>query len=122
MGLTSEEVVISRKKYGSNNYTKVKRKTFIRLLLETFSDPIIKILLIVLLIKIIFLFRDYDYFETIGILIAILFSSVISALSEYGSDSAFESLSEENNNIKVRVIRDNIIDEISSSEVVVGDI
>ena len=122
MGLTSEEVIISRKKYGSNNYTKVKRKSFIRLLLETFSDPIIKILLIVLLIKIIFLFRDYDYFETIGILIAILFSSVISALSEYGSDSAFESLSEENNNIKVKVIRDNIIDEINSSEVVVDDI
>ncbi len=121
-GLTSDEVVISRKKYGKNIYTKKNKKSFFKLVLETFSDPIIKILLIVLLIKIIFLFRDFDYFETIGILIAIFSSAIISAISEYGSDCAFESLSEANSNIIVKVIRDYKVCEINSVDVVKGDI
>ena len=121
-GLTSDEVVISRKKYGKNIYTKKNKKSFFKLVLETFSDPIIKILLIVLLIKIIFLFRDFDYFETIGILIAIFSSAIISAISEYGSDCAFESLSEANSNIIVKVIRDYKVCEISSIDVVKGDV
>ena len=45
-GLTSDEVVINRKKYGKNIYTKKNKKSFFKLVLETFSDPIIKILLI----------------------------------------------------------------------------
>ena len=122
MGLTSIEVEKSRKEYGSNTYTKLKRKSFFKLVLETFSDPIIKILLIVLLIKVVFLFRDFDYFETIGILIAILSSSIISAISEYGSDSAFENLESTTKNIIVKVIRDNKIVLIESKEIVKGDI
>ena len=122
MGLTNDEVVKLRKEYGSNTYTKIKRKSFLRLVLETFSDPIIKILLIVLLIKVLFLFKDFDWFETIGILIAIVSSSIISAVSEYGSDSAFENLENTTSNIKVKVKRDNKIKEIDSIEVVKGDI
>ena len=122
MGLTNEEVIKSRKEFGSNTYTKIKRKSFLKLVLETFSDPIIKILLIVLLIKIIFLFRNFDWFETIGILIAIVSSSIISAISEYGSDSAFENLENTTSNIKVKVKRDNLVKEIDSVDVVKNDI
>ena len=122
MGLTSAEVEKSRKEFGSNTYTRIKRKSFLKLILETFSDPIIKILLIVLLIKILFLFRNFDWFETIGILIAILSSSVISAISEYGSDSAFENLENTTSNIKVKVLRDNTTKEIDSIDIVKGDI
>ena len=122
MGLTDDEVIKSRKEFGSNTYTKIKRKTFFKLVLETFSDPIIKILLIVLLIKVLFLFKDFDYFETIGILIAILSSSIISAISEYGSDSAFENLENETSNTIVKVIRNNKIVTIDSKEVVKGDL
>ena len=66
-GLTKKEVEISRKKYGSNNLTERKSKTFMGLLLESLGDPIIKILLLALVIKIVFLFKDFDCFETIGI-------------------------------------------------------
>lgn len=121
-GLTDEEVVVSRKKYGSNILTKIKRKTFLKLVLEACSDPIIKILLIVLMIKIVFLFRDFDWFETIGILIAIVFSSCISAISEYGSETAFENLEEESNSTSALVLRSNHIKKISKEEIVVGDI
>ena len=66
-GLTNKEVVQSRNKYGSNTLTKVKKKTLFSLILESLGDPIIKILIIVLVFKIIFLFKNNDWFETIGI-------------------------------------------------------
>ncbi len=121
-GLSSKEVIISRKKYGSNEFTKKKRDSFFKLLLETFTDPIIKILLIALGIKTIFLIRDFDWYETLGIVIAILIASLISSISEYGSMKAFDKLTEEASKISVRVKRDGQIIVIPINEVVVGDI
>ena len=121
MGLNDQEVIVSRKKYGSNTFTKIKRKSFLRLLLESFGDPIIKILLIVLLIKLLFLFKEEDLFETIGILVAILSSSLISTISEYGSESSFKSLEDSEDKVLTKVIRNNNTYEINYKEVVVGD-
>ncbi len=121
-GLTEEEVVINRQKYGSNSFTKKQSDNFFKLLLETFSDPIIKILLIALAIKTLFLLKDFDWYETIGIVIAILFASLISSISEYGSMKAFNKLTEETSKISVRVKRNNIIKSIAISEVVVNDL
>ena len=73
-GLNSEEVELNRRKYGTNDITNVKTKGFFKLLLESLGDPIIKILLIALMIKVVFLFQDSNYFETLGILIAIFFN------------------------------------------------
>ena len=72
MGLSDNEVVESRNKYGTNEITQVKKNTFWHMLLESFADPIIKILLIALAIKVIVLFRHFDWYETIGIFIAII--------------------------------------------------
>lgn len=121
-GLTKQEVVQSRKKYGSNTLTKVKPKSLFQLILESFSDPIIKILLIVLAIKIVFLFRDFDFFETIGILIAIVLASVIGAISEYASEEAFKNLEDAAKNNYTTVLRDKKISKILSADLVVGDI
>lgn len=88
-GLTKKEVEDNRKKYGTNSISNVKTNSFFKLLLESLGDPIIKILLVALAIKVIFLFKDFDYFETLGILIAIFLASFISTISEYGSEAAF---------------------------------
>ena len=122
MGLSETEVVASRTKYGTNEITKVKKNTFVRLLLESLGDPIIKILLMALAIKVIVLFRNFDWYETIGILIAILLASFISSISEYGSEQAFNRLQEESSKTMARVKRNGIIIEIPISEIVVGDI
>ena len=82
-GLSSEEVELNRKKYGTNSITNVKQKGFLKLLLESLGDPIIKILLIALAIKVVFLFQDSNYFETLGILIAIFLASFISTISPF---------------------------------------
>ena len=54
-GLTNKEVNESRNKYGSNSINGKNKSTFISLFIETLGDPIIKILLIALFIKVIFL-------------------------------------------------------------------
>ena len=121
-GLSDKEVIINREKYGENVFTKKKQDTFFKLLLETFSDPIIKILLIALGIKTIFLIRDFDWYETVGIVLAILVASLISSISEYGSMRAFNKLTEETSKINVRVKRAGDIQSIPLSEVVVNDL
>lgn len=121
-GLSDEEVVIYRKKYGSNTFSKKKKDSFLKLLLETFSDPIIKILLIALGIKMIFLIKNFDWYETVGIVIAIMVASLISSISEYGSMKAFDKLTEESSKINVRVKRNGQVSSIKIGEVVVNDI
>ena len=121
-GLSNEEVIISRKKYGSNVFTKKKNDSFFKLLMETFSDPIIKILLIALGIKTIFLIRDFDWYETLGIVIAIMVATLISSISEYGSMKAFDKLTEESSKIKVRVKRSGQVSLLPISDIVVDDL
>ena len=121
-GLTNEEVLKNREKYGSNNIKINNSNTFFSLLLESLGDPIIKILLIALMIKVVFLFKSFDWFETIGILVAIFVASFISTISEYGSEKAFNKLQEEASQTKCRVKRNGQVLEIFIDEVVVEDI
>ena len=121
-GLTKDQVIENRKLYGTNEIIYKKNHKFINLFIETLGDPMIKILLIALVIKIIFLFQDNNYFETLGILIAILLSTLISSISEYGSNKIFEKLESDVNKILVKVKRDNKIKLISINDIVVNDI
>lgn len=122
MGLNDEEVVINRKEYGNNSITVGKSNSFIKLLLESFGDPIIRILLIALAIKVVFFISNFDWYETIGIVIAIFLASFISTISEYGSEKAFIKLQEESSKLKCKVYRNNKLININIDEVVVGDI
>ncbi len=121
-GLTEKEVAESRKKYGSNEISKVDKESFIKMLIASLGDPIIKILLIALAVKTLFLFQNFDWYETIGIVIAIFVASFISTLSEYGSEKAFEKLEADASKIKSKVRRNNYLKEIYINDIVVGDI
>ena len=80
-GLTDKEVIESVKKYGTNKLVTKSKSSFFKLLIESLGDPIIKILLIALAIKIVFLIKSFDWYETIGIVIAIFLASFISTIS-----------------------------------------
>lgn len=121
-GLTETQIEENRKKYGSNAISKKEKESFYKMLLATLGDPIIKILLIALAIKTLFLFKNFDWYETVGIVIAIFLASFISTISEYGSEKAFEKLEEDASKIKCKVIRNEKIKEIEIDEIVVGDI
>ncbi len=122
VGLSEEEVIKARELYGENRLVSHGKDTFGKAFLRSLGDPIIRILMIALGIKTIFLIHDFDWFETVGIVIAILIASFISTISEYGSEKAFEKLQEESSKVKVRVKRKKGVQEIPIEEVVVGDL
>lgn len=121
-GLTEAEVERSRREHGSNRLTKRKRKSFLRQFLSNLNDPVIRILLCALAVKLILLFRDSDPLETLGIGVAVFLAALISTLSEYGSARAFERLSQDADSTVCRVRRNGTVQSIPIGEVVVGDV
>ena len=121
-GLSATEVESSRRKNGANVFTGQKRKSLIRKYMESFGDPIIKILMVALAINIFFAIQSENYFETIGIAVAVFLSTFVSTLSEYGSETAFLKLQEEANRLVCRVRRAGALCEIAVGDVVVGDL
>ena len=104
-GLNPREVLKSRELYGDNTITKKKRKSFMQHFISSFGDPVIKILLIVLAVNVIVMFRNSDWYETIGIALSILLSTTISTVSEYGSESAFLAMQQDAETIRCKVRR-----------------
>jgi len=120
-GLSDEEVKKSREMNGTNQITEHKRNSLFSLIIESLNDPIIKILMIALGIKVLFLFHDSDIYETIGIIVAIILASVISSLSEYGSEKAFVKLTSMTNKVMAKVFRNSKLVSIPIDDIVVGD-
>ena len=126
--LTHEEAEASRAAHGSNRLTAKGRTSFIRQLLSNLSDPVIRILLGALGINLVFSLtgEGVDWFETGGIALAVLLATLISTLSERGSEAAFARLSAACGQASCRVRRrkdgGDEIAEIPVDEVVVGDL
>ena len=121
-GLNAEEVERSRAKYGSNALTRKKRKSFFMRFLSNLGDPVIKILIGALFINLVFMWGRSDILETCGIAVSILLATLISTVSEHGSEAAFARLSEQCAKTRVRVRREGEVREIDITEVVVGDV
>jgi magnesium-transporting ATPase (P-type) len=72
-----------------------------------------------------FLTATYPFVKWIDLsqinIVAIILATVISSLSEYGSEKAFQKLSKSTSNILVKVIRDSVVKNVSIEEVVKGD-
>lgn len=121
-GLTNKQVIESRTKYGSNKISRKKQNSLIKIFIESLGEPMTKILLIALAIKTLFLLSNFDWYETIGIAIAIFIASLISTLSEYGSEASFKKLQEEASKINCRIYRNGKLVEIPIDDVVKNDI
>jgi magnesium-transporting ATPase (P-type) len=120
-GLTNEQADASRIQHGSNKMTKQKSKPFIKSFFENLRDPVIRVLLISLTINIIFTIHNIDWFETGGIIVAILLATTISTVSEHSSRTAFEKLNASAKSF-ARVRRNGAITSLTADDVVVGDI
>ena len=121
-GLYDAEVERSAREHGRNVFSNRKPKSFLRCFLENLGDPVIKILLAALAVNIFLAFRGNDIIETIGIAVSIFLSTLISTLSERGSEAAFRRLDAECSTASYRVYRNGGLREISIEELVVGDI
>jgi Ca2+-transporting ATPase len=122
-GLGDEEVIQSRAKYGSNKLTVQEGETFWQKYIGNFKeDPIMKILLIALIINVIFVFLGKsEWYESLGIALAVIIASFVGTWSEFSNESAFQKLQEDASKILCKVYRNSSVDEICIDDIVVGD-
>lgn len=122
VGLSSAEVEQSRRLHGTNTLTVKQRTGFAKRYLQSFGDPLIKILLAALIVNLMFMFHRHDWFESIGIAVAVFLATFLSTLSEYGSEAAFLRLQEQADNVRCRVYRNGRLTVLPIGELVVGDV
>jgi len=121
-GLTAKEVALSREKYGDNSLVKERTKGFFRKFLENLSDPIIKVLLFAVFIEIVFTLGHCNWWETGGIIAAVIIATSVSTVSEAGSEKAFLKMQQDSSAVTVSVVRSGECIKIPIVDVVVGDI
>ena len=82
-GLSSKQVEESRIQHGSNELTQIPADPLWKKILEGFKDPMIMILLVALVVQIgLFLLGQAEWFEPVGILIAIVIANGVASISE----------------------------------------
>ena len=116
-GLTSEEVVIARKEFGTNSIVQQKKNVFLDSVVEMVKEPMFLLLLAATSIY----FITGDYGNGIFMSAAILLVSTISLYQESKSRSAVNAL-KKLSQPKSKVIRNGETIEIPSEEIVVGDL
>ena len=121
-GLTDQEVLQNRQKYGTNLLTPPKRPSIFKLYLEKFQDPVIKILLVAAAFSLLISVIENEYAETIGIFFAIFLATGIGFYFEYDANKKFDLLNAVGEETPVMVIRNGKVHEIPRKDVVVGDI
>ena len=123
-GLTSQEVLRNREQFGTNALTQIPPDPLWKKILEGFKDPMIMILLVALVIQVVLYFiGQAEWFEPIGILIAIIIANGVSSISESKQEGKASALkAEELSREMCKVVRDGALHEIHVNEVVVGDV
>ena len=116
-GLTKEEVINSKEKYGVNKLEEKKKQPLILKILSIFKEPMF--LLLIIAASIYFIVGEYR--DGIIMLIFVLAICLIEYIQETKTDKALEELNKLSA-LNVKVIREGKEKVISSEEVVVGDI
>ena len=122
VGLSDQQAAESKQQYGDNRLSEVAGETFWQKLIDNFGDPMIKILCVALVINVVFAFLGQtEWYESVGIALAVILATFVSTFSEYRNESAFQKLQEEASMIKCKVYRNGEVTEISIDDIVVGD-
>lgn len=121
-GLSDQEVQSSREKYGSNAIPESEPTTFWEAFMETFGDPMIKILLVIAGIMIAMFFLGYaEIYEPVGTIVAVLIVAVVSAKTSVASDTKYRQLKDSTKKDTCKVYRNGVVAVIEVDDVVVGD-
>ena len=129
-GLTGEQVIASRQRYGDNVLTPPAPVPLWKQFLKKFDDPLIKILLVALALSIGMSVYEYCklnmgmsiFFEPLGILIAVVLATLVGFLVEVNANKKFRLLNQTDDHVKVKVMRDGHITQVPRCDIVVGDI
>lgn len=129
-GLSDKEAAESKQKYGDNSMTEQASESFWDKLKGNLGDPMIKILLVALGVNVLLWILGLvgviksgapEWYEPLGILIAIMLATLVSTISEYNNENAFQKLQEEASRIMCKVYRNGDITEVAINDIVVGD-
>lgn len=129
-GLTDKQAEESRQKYGDNSMTEQASESFWDKLKGNLGDPMIKILLVALGVNVLLWILGLvgvikngapEWYEPLGILVAIMLATLVSTISEYNNENAFQKLQEEASRIMCKVYRNGDITEVAINDIVVGD-
>lgn len=123
-GLSSSEVEERRNQYGSNALTQIQPDPLWKKILDGFKDPMIMILLVALIVQVVLFFiGQAEWFEPVGILVAIMIANGVASISENKQESKASALKEEEEAKEIaKVIREGKLKEIHVNDVVVGDV
>lgn len=122
-GLNDSDIVKSRETYGRNEIEEKAPPTFMEVFKEGFGDPMIKLLCGIAILMIgMFFFGYADIYEPVGIIIAVLLVTVISAKTSMASDKEYRKLKEQTKQEKCTVYRNGMVTVIDVADIVVGDL
>ncbi len=123
-GLNDAQVIASREKHGPNSLTQLMPDPLWKKLLHGFRDPMIMILLVALMIQaLLYLLGQAEWYEAVGVLMAILLANGVAAISENQQEGkAVAVRQDEAAKDKTKVYRNDSLLEIPVQDVVVGDI
>jgi P-type Ca2+ transporter type 2C len=115
-GLSDEQVTAARAKFGINKLDYKKQNTFLDAILSMVKEP----MMILLLVAAAIYFISGKVGDGIFMVVAILFQASISLYQDSRSKNALEKL-KDFSQPKCKVIRNGIVQEIPSEDLVVGD-
>lgn len=122
VGLSDDEVQKSRVEHGSNVIPDSEPTTFWDEFKETFSDPMIRILLAIVVIMLIMFFLGHaEIYEPIGTIVAVLIVAFVTAKTAVASDTKYRELKDSTKKDICKVYRNGIISVVEVDEIVVGD-
>ncbi|HLL47108.1 MAG TPA: HAD-IC family P-type ATPase, partial [Longimicrobiaceae bacterium] len=108
--------------HGANVLTPPERDPWWKLYLEKFDDPVIRILIIAGLLSFGVGFTHGEYYEGIGIVIAVLLATGLAFVNEYRANTEFDLLNQTSDDVPVKVLRDGAYTMVPRRDVVAGDV
>ena len=121
-GLTSEEVIKRKNKYGTNELKATKKKSIIIKFLEQFKDLMIIVLIISAIVSgVIGVTNGEGITDTIIIMIVIIVNAIIGVIQENKAEKSLEALKKLSSHV-AKVVRDGKLSVVPSKELVPGDI
>ena len=121
-GLTSAEAEASRLKYGANTIPEPAWTTFGQAFLETFRDPMIRILLVMVALMIAMYFAGHaEIYEPVGTIVTVIIVATVTARTNVASDTEYRALRARTAKDTAKVCRDGGLVVLPVDEIVVGD-
>ena len=128
-GLTSQEVLKSREKHGTNALTVKESQTFLEMLWESFKDKWALILLGAAVLKIILNLvavfvpnvGEANWWEVSSLIVAFILATLLATIQGYKNEQVFSATLSNANNITQKVFRDGKLQEVLLNDIVIGD-